>query len=74
LERHQELEALFKLYDTDDNGFITFDEFREASANIPGLSRDDARRIMNEMDLNGDSVLNLQEFVTGMKSMYEIQI
>jgi len=73
-ERHEELEALFRLYDTDANGLISYEEFREASLNIPGLSRDDARRLMEEMDLNGDSVIDLPEFITGMRSMYDTPV
>jgi len=66
-----ELRQLFNMYDTDSNGHITLEEFRTATISVPGVNRDDCRKMLEDMDKNGDKLVSLQEFVAGMKSMFD---
>ncbi|PRP73165.1 ras and EF-hand domain-containing protein-like [Planoprotostelium fungivorum] len=68
-EGREELASIFKLYDTDDSGEITLDEFRQATANL-GFSYDDSRNMFESIDLNKDNMVSLEEFIEGLGSTY----
>eukprot|EP01116_Phalansterium_solitarium_P021932 TRINITY_DN7044_c0_g1_i1.p1 TRINITY_DN7044_c0_g1~~TRINITY_DN7044_c0_g1_i1.p1 ORF type:complete len:481 (+),score=116.40 TRINITY_DN7044_c0_g1_i1:111-1553(+) len=66
----EEIEALFRRYDADDDGFIHFNELRQATAHLPMMNRQACRELLAEWDTDGDGMLSLKEFVEGMKQIY----
>jgi len=65
------IQAAFRRFDKDHNGFITASELRIALQDsfCPGMKRvaealtdDDVQEVMNEADLNGDGKISYSEF------------
>lgn len=57
------LHAAFKHFDTDGSGTIEADELREVMRGMgERISERDIRNVMGDMDVNGDGVINYDEF------------
>jgi len=55
------VEAAFKKLDTDGNGYIDWEEFKEVAKN---LEPEQAKRIFEACDSSGDRQISLDEFRT----------
>ncbi|XP_057974282.1 calcium-dependent protein kinase 29 [Malania oleifera] len=71
LERDENLWKAFRHFDTDDSGFITREELRQAMSQY-GIS-DEATidEILDDVDTNKDGKINYEEFVAMMKGTQE---
>ena len=59
--------AQFMRYDADQNGYLDRNEFKAVLADAElGLTKKEARRVMQEADENDDGVLEYREFVPVM--------
>uniref|UniRef100_A0A6M2DWA1 Putative calmodulin n=1 Tax=Xenopsylla cheopis TaxID=163159 RepID=A0A6M2DWA1_XENCH len=63
----EDLKAAFKVFDRDGNGFIDASELRYIMTNLgERLTEDEVDMMMREADLNGDGVIDYEEFVIMM--------
>ncbi|OHT15765.1 calmodulin-4-like protein [Tritrichomonas foetus] len=66
-----EVEAIFKIADTDGNGTIEFDEFINAMQKIRTDQETEYRDIFNSFDIDGDGKINREELVLAFNKMGE---
>ena len=62
------LEAAFRVFDYNDDGFISLDEIRAVLGQGNNLSDEVWQNLLNEADSNGDGVIDMMEFVKLMMS------
>jgi calcium-dependent protein kinase len=58
----KKLKAAFKMYDTDDSGFIDNSEIKTALNNLTGLTEDQIKEIITQVDKNDDGEISFAEF------------
>ena len=64
-----ELMDAFRLFDKDGNGFITADELKSVLHNLgEKLTDEEIQMMIKDADLDGDNVINFEEFVRMMTS------
>lgn len=64
----QELAEAFRAFDKDGNGFISASELKSMMRSLgDSVSDDDVRKIIADVDVNGDGVVSYEEFITMMK-------
>jgi len=66
------IEFAFKFFDKDNSGDITYDEIKEVfKDSMIKKSKEDIslKKIINEVDKNGDGVISYEEFVLAMKKL-----
>ena len=62
-EKMKELREAFKMYDTDDCGYITAKSLKRMLSRLgEKKSVDECKVMINQFDLNGDGVLSFDEF------------
>ncbi|KAK4382542.1 Calmodulin [Sesamum angolense] len=65
----EELKEAFKVFDRDQDGFISAVELRNVMMNLgERLSDDEAEQMIREADLDGDGLVSYEEFVRMMAS------
>lgn len=63
----EELREAFRVYDKDQNGFISLDELRHVMNNLGDrLTGDELTEMLGEADVNGDGQINYTEFAKVM--------
>ena len=66
---------LFAKFDADRSGTLTVDEvvniFTRQSSTSAGISEEEARKIIEDFDRNGDGVLNISEFANAFSEILE---
>eukprot|EP01116_Phalansterium_solitarium_P003761 TRINITY_DN14584_c0_g1_i1.p1 TRINITY_DN14584_c0_g1~~TRINITY_DN14584_c0_g1_i1.p1 ORF type:complete len:330 (-),score=8.14 TRINITY_DN14584_c0_g1_i1:327-1316(-) len=65
----QELVDIFRLYDDDDSGEITVEEFRKATQGL-GMQKAEITQMIEDIDADGSGTITLDEFLEGMKKSY----
>ena len=64
-----DIREAFRVFDKNDNGFISAAELRHIMTNLgEKLTDEEAEEMIREADVNGDGVINYEEFVTLMSS------
>lgn len=67
--REQEIIEAFRVFDQDENGFISAAEFRHVMINIgENLTEEDIDIMIRKGDVNGDGRVKYEEFVTMISS------
>jgi len=62
--QEQELEAAFKVFDKDNNGFITCEELKYTLCNLGEvMTEEEVTMMIQEADTDNNGVVNYQEFV-----------
>ncbi|KAK8717540.1 hypothetical protein V6N13_044803 [Hibiscus sabdariffa] len=65
---HEEMKEVFRYFDGDDNGKISALELRAYFGSIGEyMSHEDAQMVINELDSDGDGMLDYQDFLKLMK-------
>jgi len=64
----QKLRAAFRLFDKDGNGSISSDEIKEALG-ISDEDGDELRKLINDIDENGDGEIDFEEFCNMMQRL-----
>merc|ERR1711874_225224 len=65
-----DMREAFRVFDMDGDGFITRTELTYAMENIGlNMSKDEVEALVEEMDLDGDGVIDYREFHSMMSSM-----
>eukprot|EP00929_Paragymnodinium_shiwhaense_P034288 TRINITY_DN1867_c0_g1_i1.p1 TRINITY_DN1867_c0_g1~~TRINITY_DN1867_c0_g1_i1.p1 ORF type:complete len:543 (-),score=174.27 TRINITY_DN1867_c0_g1_i1:351-1979(-) len=62
--------AAFRVFDKDDDGFISPEELREALQSqsvVDSFGKDNTAALMSEVDVNGDGQIDFQEFMALMR-------
>ncbi|PKA64399.1 Calmodulin-like protein 8 [Apostasia shenzhenica] len=68
--KDEELREVFKVFDRDQNGFISAVELKNVLINLgEKLTDEEAEQMIKEADFDGDGVVNYDDFVQTMKSM-----
>ncbi|XP_013771959.1 calmodulin-A-like isoform X1 [Limulus polyphemus] len=68
-DREEELSEAFKVFDRNGDGFISSSELSHVMFNLgEKLTEDDIEDMIKEADLDGDGLVNYQEFVTILTS------
>ena len=68
-DQKEELLEAFKVFDTNNDGFISPEELRHVMANLgENLKDDEIDEMIKEADKNGDGKVDYDEFVTMMNS------
>ncbi|KAG5613761.1 hypothetical protein H5410_013585 [Solanum commersonii] len=63
----EELKEVFKVFDKDQNGFISATDLRHVMINLgEKLTEEEAEQMIREADLDGDGQVNFDEFVKMM--------
>lgn len=67
------LREMFTLFDRDGNGTVTARELRAALSSIDGtdIPVTECQELVNEADTNKDGVVDINEFIEGMKKFLE---
>ncbi|VAI15838.1 unnamed protein product [Triticum turgidum subsp. durum] len=66
-EAEEELHEAFRVFDKDNNGFISLDELRTVMKNLgEKLSEDELNEMLQEADADGDGQINYKEFAKVM--------
>lgn len=58
----KKLKAAFKMFDTDDSGYISRDEVKESFMKITKISEEEIEEIVSQVDENGDGEISFEEF------------
>lgn len=58
----KKLKAAFKMFDTDDSGYISRDEVKESFLKITKISEEEIEEIVSQVDENGDGEISFEEF------------
>lgn len=74
-DRKECADFLFRRFDDDNSGDITALEFEQAleEMNI-GITTEEAEELLQELDHNGDGVLNEEEFEVLLENFYPIEL
>merc|ERR1711959_318686 len=68
-DTEEELIEAFKVFDRDNNGFISASELRRVMTNLgEKLTDEEVDEMIREADIDGDGQVNYQEFVKMMMS------
>ncbi|KAL8153707.1 hypothetical protein V2J09_011467 [Rumex salicifolius] len=68
-DTEEELKEAFKVFDKDQNGFISPTELRQVMMNLgEKLTDEEVEQMITEADLDGDGLVNYDEFVKMMTS------
>ncbi len=59
----QQLAEAFRVFDRDDSGFISLEEFQDSLKEL-GENYGDIESIIKQADLNGDGLISHKEFIT----------
>jgi len=62
---------LFRSFDKDLSGTISFEEFAECSKNLK-LPTHAIKKVMDTIDSNSDGVIDLEEFISALKYLYTL--
>nr|CAN81743.1 hypothetical protein VITISV_002603 [Vitis vinifera] len=66
-EAEEELKEAFKVFDKDQDGYISANELRNVMFNLgERLTDEEAEQMIREADLDGDGQVNYEEFVRMM--------
>ena len=66
-DMEEEIRKVFRVFDKNDNGFISFNELRRVLTNLgEKLSDEEVVEMIEEADLDNDGHINYEEFVTMM--------
>ncbi|KAI4368380.1 hypothetical protein MLD38_016942 [Melastoma candidum] len=69
-DTEEELKEAFKVFDTDQNGFISPNELRQVMINLgEKLTDEEVEHMIKEADLDGDGLVNYKEFVQMMTTL-----
>ncbi|KAH9682412.1 calmodulin-like protein 8 [Citrus sinensis] len=69
-DAEEELKEAFKVFDKDQNGYISATELRHVMINLgEKLTDDEVEQMINEADLDGDGQVNYDEFVKMMMTI-----
>lgn len=60
----EEMQRIFKKFDTDGDGHISLSELGEALRNLGSTSPEEVQGMMAELDSDGDGFIDYSEFVT----------
>lgn len=71
-EEYQRLRMLFHLYDVDNSGRIEKNEFFNICEELRVPSQE-ANRIFNRLDADGDGTVTLEEFISGFKEQHHVE-
>nr|XP_022331536.1 neo-calmodulin-like [Crassostrea virginica] len=64
-----EMREAFRLFDKDENGFISADELRHIMTNLgERLTEEECFEMIKEADVDGDGQINYEEFIKMMSS------
>eukprot|EP00917_Polyrhabdina_sp_WS-2016_P004720 GHVP01010881.1.p2 GENE.GHVP01010881.1~~GHVP01010881.1.p2 ORF type:complete len:124 (-),score=23.18 GHVP01010881.1:79-450(-) len=64
----QEMVKAFRLFDEDENGFISFKDLKKVCKDVgENIADDELQEMIEEADRDGDGVVNLDEFIRIMK-------
>ncbi|KAK8961476.1 hypothetical protein KSP40_PGU019278 [Platanthera guangdongensis] len=70
INKEDELSEVFKVFDRDQNGFISAAELKTVMISLgEKLTDEEAEQMIKEADLDGDGKVNYDDFVTTMMSM-----
>ncbi len=58
----KKLKAAFRMFDTDDSGYISRDEVKESFMKITKISEKEIEEIVSQVDENGDGEISFEEF------------
>ncbi|KAI4373924.1 hypothetical protein MLD38_011982 [Melastoma candidum] len=68
-DTEEELKEAFKVFDKDQNGFISPNELRQVMINLgEKLTDEEVEQMIKEADLDGDGLVNYEEFVQMMRT------
>ncbi|XP_038890963.1 calmodulin-like protein 8 [Benincasa hispida] len=66
-EAEEELSEAFKLFDMDEDGYISPDELKHVMIHmVEKLTDEEVEQMVNEADLDGDGLIDYEEFVKMM--------
>ncbi|MCE0481384.1 calmodulin-like 3 [Datura stramonium] len=69
-DQEEELKEAFKVFDKDQNGYISANDLRHVMINLgEKLTDEEAEQMIKEADLDGDGQVNFDEFVKMMKTL-----
>ncbi|CAN6462965.1 unnamed protein product [Victoria cruziana] len=69
-DAEEELKEAFKVFDKDQNGYISAEELRNVMINLgEKLTDEEARQMISEADTDGDGLVNYEEFVKIMMAV-----
>ncbi|KAF9607026.1 hypothetical protein IFM89_030799 [Coptis chinensis] len=67
VDADEELKEAFRVFDKDQNGFISANELRHVMISLgESLTDEEANQMIKEADLDGDGQVNYEEFVRMM--------
>ncbi|KAK8942657.1 hypothetical protein KSP39_PZI009012 [Platanthera zijinensis] len=70
INKEDELSEVFKVFDRDQNGFISAKELKTVMISLgEKLTDEEAEQMIKEADLDGDGKVNYHDFLTTMMSM-----
>nr|2KN2_A Chain A, Calmodulin [Glycine max] len=69
-DAEEELKEAFKVFDKDQNGYISASELRHVMINLgEKLTDEEVEQMIKEADLDGDGQVNYEEFVKMMMTV-----
>nr|POE67941.1 calmodulin-like protein 8 [Quercus suber] len=69
-DAEEELKEAFKVFDKDQNGYISATELRHVMINLgEKLTDEEVEQMIREADLDGDGQVNYEEFVKMMMTI-----
>ena len=72
---NEKLQAVFNLFDIDHNGRITLEEIKSMLGgdvmNQAGISDENWKEILEEVDDNGDGEISFEEFKLMMRNLFD---
>ncbi|ONK64999.1 uncharacterized protein A4U43_C07F32410 [Asparagus officinalis] len=70
IDAEEELREVFKVFDRDQNGYITANELRNVMISLgEKLTHEETEQMIREADLDGDGQVDYQEFVQMMEKI-----